>query len=54
MMINQAMGMARGKAVGAKYLIAFVEEMKASGFVARALKRHDIQGASIAPPGGAP
>ena len=54
MMINQAMGMARGKAGGAKYLVAFVEEMKASGFVAQALKRHDIRGASIAPPGGAP
>ena len=54
MLINQAMGMARGKPAGAKYLIAFVEDVKASGFVSRALKRHDVQGASIAPPGGAP
>lgn len=54
MVINQAMGMARGKDAGAKYLTAFVEEMKASGFVAEALARHKIEGASIAPPGGAP
>jgi polar amino acid transport system substrate-binding protein len=54
MVINQAMGMARGKQAGASYLAAFVEEMKASGFVAAALKRHNIEGASVAPPGGAP
>ena len=54
MVINQAMGMARGREAGAAYLKAFVEEMKASGFVAEALKRHAIEGASIAPPGGAP
>jgi len=54
MVINQAMGMTPGKEAGAKYLTAFVEEMKASGFVAEALQRHKIEGASIAPPGGAP
>jgi polar amino acid transport system substrate-binding protein len=30
-------------------LAAFVEEMKASGFVADALARHGIEGASVAP-----
>jgi polar amino acid transport system substrate-binding protein len=54
MVINQAMGMRRGHEAGAKYLSAFVEEMKASGFVAEALRRHGIEGATIAPPGGAP
>jgi polar amino acid transport system substrate-binding protein len=54
MVINQAMGMARGKEAGAKYLTAFVEEMKASGFVAEGLGRHKIEGAAVAPPGGAP
>ncbi len=54
MVINQAMGMARAREAGARYLTAFVEEMKASGFVAEALRRHRIEGASIAPPGGAP
>ena len=54
MVINQAMGMTRGKEAGAKYLTAFVEEMKASGFVADGLRRHKIEGAAVAPPGGAP
>ncbi len=54
MVINQAMGMARGREAGARYLAAFVEEMKSSGFVADAMARHGIQGALVAPPGGAP
>lgn len=49
MVINQAMGMARGKAVGAHFLAAFVEQAKASGFVARSLERHRIEGAAVAP-----
>ena len=50
MVIQQAMGTpaSRGEAAGAA-LAAFVEEMKASGFVADALKRHRIQGAVVAP-----
>ena len=52
MVINQAMGMARDKEAGAQYLTAFIEEMKASGFVADALARHKIEGATVAPPGG--
>jgi polar amino acid transport system substrate-binding protein len=54
MVINQAMGMAKGKEEGARFLTAFVEEMKASGFVAESLERHRIEGAVVAPPGGAP
>ncbi|HLX81733.1 MAG TPA: ABC transporter substrate-binding protein [Burkholderiales bacterium] len=50
MVINQAMGMRLGREAGAKYLAAFVEEMKASGFVAEALRRHAIEGAAVAPP----
>jgi polar amino acid transport system substrate-binding protein len=49
MVINQAMGMAPGKPAGAGYLTAFVEEMKSSGFVAEALKRHGVEGAMVAP-----
>jgi polar amino acid transport system substrate-binding protein len=52
MVINQAMGTPRGRDAGAKYLAAFVEEMKASGFVADSLKRHRIEGAMVAPPAG--
>ncbi|WP_210245429.1 ABC transporter substrate-binding protein [Tardiphaga sp. vice304] len=51
--IAQAMGMPRVEGqkrdAGAKYLAAFVEEMKASGFVADALKRSG-QVAQVAPP----
>ena len=50
MVINQAMGTpkVRGDA-GVKYLREFIEEMKASRFVAQALERHRIEGASVAP-----
>jgi len=50
MVINQAMGTPKGRAAGAKYLGEFVEEMKASGFIAQALARHGIEGAMVAPP----
>jgi len=50
MVIQQAMGTpkSRGEAAAAA-LRSFVEEMKASGFVAEALARHRIAGASVAP-----
>ena len=51
MVIHQAMGLAAGRDPAALAdLTAFVEEMKASGFVAAALARHGIQGASVAGP----
>jgi polar amino acid transport system substrate-binding protein len=50
MVINQAMATPKGRAAGARYLAGFIEEMKASGFVANALRRHGITGAGIAPP----
>lgn len=53
MVIQQAMGCPRGRGeAAAAELRAFVEEMKASGFVAQALARHGIEGASVAPPAG--
>jgi polar amino acid transport system substrate-binding protein len=51
MVIRQAMGLPKGRDAGYRYVNAFVEEMKASGFVAHALARHGIEGASVAPPG---
>jgi polar amino acid transport system substrate-binding protein len=51
MVIRQAMGMPKGRDAGYRYVEAFVEEMKASGFVAQALARHGIEGATVAPPG---
>ena len=50
MVIQQAMGTSSGRGPEvADYLRNFVEDMKASGFVANALLRHGIQGASVAP-----
>lgn len=54
MVIHQAMGMAKGKEAGAKFLAAFVEQAKASGFVVQALQRHGIEGATVAPAAEAP
>ena len=48
MVINQAIGTPRGREAGASSLRVFVEEMKASGFVAQALARHGIEGAAVA------
>ena len=50
MVIQQAMGVpkTRGKAA-ADALSVFVEEMKASGFIAQALARHGVEGATVAP-----
>ena len=50
--IEQAMGTAKAHAAGAAYLTAFIEEMKASGFVADALKRGNQPDAAVAPPAG--
>ena len=51
MVIQQAMGLPKGRDAGARYVSAFVEEMKASGFVDASLKRHRVEGALVAPPG---
>ena len=52
MVIQQAMGTPKGRGAAAQAALAalaqFVEDMKASGFVAEALARHGIQGASVA------
>lgn len=50
MVIRQAMGVPKGRnPQAAAWLSNFVEEMKASGYVAQALARHGVQGASVAP-----
>jgi len=49
--VQQAMGTPRGRDdAGAAYLAAFVEEMKASGFVADRIAAHGVRGLSVAPP----
>jgi polar amino acid transport system substrate-binding protein len=50
MVIEQAMGTPKGRDAGVQYLRAFIEEMKASGFVADALKASGQVDAAVAPP----
>ena len=50
MAIEQAMGVPKGRLAAQSWLSAYIEEMKASGFVAAALQRHGIEGAAVAPP----
>ncbi len=50
--VQQAVGCTRGNDASAAYLIAFVEEMKASGFVGGLIEKHGVVGRlSVAPPG---
>jgi polar amino acid transport system substrate-binding protein len=51
MAIGQASGVPKGRDAAARYLREFIEDAKASGFVAEALKRSGVTGASVAPPG---
>ncbi|WP_244193849.1 ABC transporter substrate-binding protein [Bordetella genomosp. 12] len=51
MLIRQAMGLPKARGAAAQaYLAYFVEQMKATGFVAAALQRHGIEGAAVAGP----
>lgn len=51
MVIEQAMGTPKSRGLAAaEFLSQFVEDMKSAGFVAQALERHGIQGATVAPP----
>jgi polar amino acid transport system substrate-binding protein len=50
--IEQAMAVPKGRIGAQQWLSGFIEEMKASGFVAQALNRHGIEGAGVAPPSG--
>jgi polar amino acid transport system substrate-binding protein len=49
MVIEQAMATPRGRTVGARYLSVFVDEMKASGFVAASLQRSGQKDAAVSP-----
>jgi polar amino acid transport system substrate-binding protein len=48
--VQQAIGTARNNTAAAAYLRDFVEEVKASGLVARLIARHKVVGLSVAPP----
>jgi polar amino acid transport system substrate-binding protein len=48
--IREAVGTPLGRNIAVRYLQAFVEEMKASGFVAKSLERSHQADAIVAPP----
>jgi polar amino acid transport system substrate-binding protein len=48
--VQQAIGTAKNREASARFLRAFVEEVKASGLVAEAISRNGAQGVSVAPP----
>jgi polar amino acid transport system substrate-binding protein len=50
MAIEQALGIPKGRAEAARYLREFIEEVKASGLVARAIERAGVSGVAVAPP----
>jgi polar amino acid transport system substrate-binding protein len=48
--VQQAVGTPKSREAAAKYLRAFVEEVRASGLVAEAISRNAVPGVSVAPP----
>ena len=48
--VNQAMASIKGREAGAKYLAAFVEDIKASGLVAQTIEKNRVKGVGVAPP----
>jgi len=48
MTVNHGVGTPRKRRLAAEYLKAFVEEISASGFVARSIERHGVKGLSAA------
>ena len=49
--VQQAIGTSKANTAGAAFLRSFVEEAKASGFVASLIAKHHVKGLSVAPPG---
>jgi polar amino acid transport system substrate-binding protein len=49
MVIEQAMGVPKGREAGVRYLRAMIEELKSSGFVAAGLERSGQHDAKVAP-----
>ena len=48
--VKQSIGTPKGRDAGAQYLREFVEDVKASGFVARSIAKNAVRGVSVAPP----
>jgi polar amino acid transport system substrate-binding protein len=48
--VQQAAGTPKGHPEGARYLCAFIEDIKATGLVARTIEKHHIRGLTVASP----
>ena len=49
MLVKQSIASPRGRDAGAKYIRGFIEDVKVSGFIARALETNGVRGVTIAP-----
>ena len=47
--VQQASGTPKGRAQGFRYLREFIEEVKASGLIARLIEKNDVRGLIVAP-----
>jgi polar amino acid transport system substrate-binding protein len=48
--VRQSAGTLHGREAGAKYLCEFIEDVKATGYVARLIAEYGVRGVSVAPP----
>jgi polar amino acid transport system substrate-binding protein len=48
--VQQAAGIPKGRPAGARYLSTFIEDIKATGLVARLIEKHNVRGLTVAPP----
>jgi polar amino acid transport system substrate-binding protein len=49
--VQQACGTPRARGQAAAWLKAFIEDIKASGLVERTIRKHGVEGVTVAPPG---
>ena len=47
--VQQAAGTPKGRSAGARYLREFIEDIKATGLVARTIEKNGVRGLSVAP-----
>ena len=47
--VQQAAGMPKGRAAASRYLRDYIEDVKASGFVARTVEKNRVRGLTVAP-----
>ena len=48
--VQQSVGTPKGRVAGAQYIQGFVEDVKASGLIARLIEKNGAKGAKVAPP----